>query len=33
VRNKFLQQMVVACGEGATAAVAAQRYVEKLKAG
>ena len=31
VRNKFLQQLVVAVGEGAIAAVAAQQYVEKLK--
>jgi len=31
VRNKFLQQMVVAAGEGAIAAVAAQQYVERLK--
>ncbi len=31
VRNKFLQQMVVAAGEGAIAAVTAQQYVEKLK--
>jgi thioredoxin reductase (NADPH) len=31
VRNKFLQQMVVAAGEGAIAAVAAQQHVEKLK--
>jgi thioredoxin reductase (NADPH) len=31
VRNKFLQQMVVACGEGAVAAVAAHGYIEKLK--
>ena len=33
VRNKFLRQMVVACGEGAIAAVAAQDHVEKLKGG
>jgi thioredoxin reductase (NADPH) len=31
VHNKFLQQLVVAAGEGAIAAVAAQQYVEKLK--
>ena len=31
VRNNFLRQMVVACGEGAIAAVAAQLYVQKLK--
>jgi len=31
VRNKLLRQVVTACGEGATAAFAAQRYVEDLK--
>ncbi len=30
-RKKLLRQVVTACGEGATAAVAAQRYVEELK--
>lgn len=33
VRNKYLRQMVVACGEGAIAAVAAQNHVQKLKGG
>ncbi len=31
VRKKLLRQIVTACGEGATAAFAAQHYVEKLK--
>jgi len=31
VRNKMLRQVVTACGEGATAAFAVQRYVEDLK--
>ncbi|MCD5390533.1 thioredoxin-disulfide reductase [candidate division NPL-UPA2 bacterium] len=30
-RKKLLRQIVTACGEGATAAVAAQHYVEELK--
>jgi thioredoxin reductase (NADPH) len=30
-RKKLLRQVVTACGEGATAAFAAQHYVEKLK--
>lgn len=33
VRNRFLRQMVVACGEGATAAVAAQDHVERVRSG
>jgi len=31
VRKKLLRQVVTACGEGATAAFAAQKYVEELK--
>ena len=31
VRKKMLKQVVTACGEGATAAVAAQHYIEELK--
>ncbi len=31
VRKKLLRQVVTACGEGATAAFAAQRYIEELK--
>jgi len=31
VRSKILRQVITACGEGATAAFAAQRYVEDLK--
>jgi thioredoxin reductase (NADPH) len=31
VRKKLLRQVVTACGEGATAAFAAQHYIEKLK--
>jgi thioredoxin reductase (NADPH) len=31
VRRKLLRQVVTACGEGATAAFAAQHHVEKLK--
>ena len=31
VRKKFLRQIVTAAGEGATAAVSAERYVERLK--
>ena len=31
VRKKFLRQIVTAAGEGATAAVSAGHYVEKLK--
>ena len=31
VRKKFLRQVVTACGEGATAAFAAQKYIEELK--
>jgi thioredoxin reductase (NADPH) len=31
VRNKILRQVVTACGEGATAAFAAQKYIEELK--
>ena len=31
VQNKILQQIVVATGEGAQAAVGAGKYVEKLK--
>jgi thioredoxin reductase (NADPH) len=30
VRRKLLRQVVTACGEGATAAVAAQHYIEKM---
>jgi thioredoxin reductase (NADPH) len=30
-RKKLLRQIITACGEGATAAFAAQRYVEKIK--
>jgi|Deesub1362B_J571_1020462.scaffolds.fasta_scaffold02174_5 thioredoxin reductase (NADPH) len=30
-RKKLLRQVITACGEGATAAFAAQQYVEKLK--
>jgi len=33
VRNKHLRQMVVACGEGAMAAVAAQDHVQRLRGG
>jgi len=33
VRNKVLRQMVVACGEGAMAAVAAQDHVQRLRGG
>ena len=33
VRNKVLRQMVVACGEGAMAAVAAQDHVARLRGG
>jgi len=31
VRKKLLRQVVTACGEGATAAFAAQKYIEELK--
>jgi len=31
VRKKILRQVVTACGEGATAAFAAQKYIEELK--
>ena len=31
VRNKILRQVITACGEGATAAFAAQKYIEDLK--
>ncbi|MGB6607906.1 MAG: FAD-dependent oxidoreductase, partial [Atribacterota bacterium] len=31
VRKKILKQVVTACGEGATAAFAAQKYIEELK--
>jgi len=31
VRKKLLRQVITACGEGATAAFAAQKYIEKLK--
>jgi len=31
VRRKLLRQVVTACGEGATAAFAAQKYIEELK--
>jgi thioredoxin reductase (NADPH) len=31
VREKLLRQVVTACGEGATAAFAAQKYIEELK--
>ena len=31
VRKKLLRQIITACGEGATAAVAARHYVEELK--
>jgi len=31
VRKKLLRQVVTACGEGATAALAAQKYIEELK--
>jgi len=31
VRKKLLRQVVTACGEGATAAYAAEKYVEKIK--
>ena len=31
VRSKILREVITACGEGATAAFAAQRYVEDLK--
>lgn len=31
VRKKLLRQVVTACGEGATAAFAAQKYVEEIK--
>ena len=30
-RKKLLRQVITACGEGATAAFAAQHYVERLK--
>lgn len=33
VRRKILRQIITACGEGATAAFSAQRYVEELKGG
>ena len=31
VRKKLLRQVITACGEGATAAFAAQKYIEELK--
>ena len=31
VRKKILRQVITACGEGATAAFAAQKYIEELK--
>ena len=31
VRKKILRQVVTACGEGATAAFAAEKYIEELK--
>ncbi len=31
VRKKILRQVVTACGEGATAAFAAQKYIEEIK--
>ena len=31
VRRKILRQVVTACGEGATAAFAAEKYIEGLK--
>ncbi|MEA2021626.1 MAG: FAD-dependent oxidoreductase, partial [Candidatus Caldatribacteriota bacterium] len=31
VRSKILRQVITACGEGATAAFAAQKYIEDLK--
>ncbi len=30
-RKKLLRQIITACGEGATAAFAAQHYVENIK--
>jgi len=31
VRKKSLRQIVTACGEGATAAFAAQHYIDEMK--
>jgi thioredoxin reductase (NADPH) len=31
VRKKILRQVVTACGEGATAAFATEKYIEELK--